>query len=199
MKLMSFFTRCITRYFPGVVTLTAASVLSIGEMAIAADKVVFTYGLFGSTVPVEEFEELAETGRASGSLRKLLNLTGEDPARVQDVLTYEVDADVVLVDGVLNTDVGEFFLSELGRVLETHRHVAAVQALRSALVLSASTDDSISLLEFIQQYPTDQLYVNGAELAREAREVHAVLGELNGFLEHLDCGCGTQLASQPRQ
>ncbi|MEM9217282.1 MAG: alpha/beta hydrolase [Cyanobacteria bacterium P01_F01_bin.150] len=126
--------------------------LSVGEIAIAADEVVFTYGILGSTVPVEEFEELAETGRASGSLRKLLKLTGEDPAKVQEVLTYQVDADVVLVDGILNSNVGEFFLSELGRVLETHRHVAAVQALRSALVLSASTDDSISLLEFIQQY-----------------------------------------------
>ncbi|MCG8362117.1 MAG: alpha/beta hydrolase [Pseudanabaenales cyanobacterium] len=199
MKLMPFLNRCVTRYFPGVLTLTAVSVLSVGGSAIAADEVVFTYGFLGRTVSIEEFEELAETGRATGTLRFLLNVTGEDPEKVREVLTYEVDADVVLVDGVLNTDVGEFFLSELGRVLETHRHVAGVQALRGALVLAASTDNTISLLEFIQKFPTDQLYVNGAELAREVREVNVVLGEINGFIEHLDCGCGTQTAQYSAQ
>ena len=194
MKLMSFLNRCITRYFPGVLTLTTAGVLSVGGSAIAADEVVFTYGAFGRTVSIEEFEELAETGRATGTLKFLLRLTGEDPEEVREVLTYEVDADVVLVDGILNSDVGEFFLSELGRVLETHRHVAGVQALRGALVLSASTNNTISLLEFIQKFPTNQLYVNGAELAREAREVNAVLGQINGFIDHLDCGCGAQTA-----
>ncbi len=49
--------------------------------------------------------------KATGTLKFLLNITGEDPEKVCEVLTYEVDADVVLVDGIFNSYVGEFLLA----------------------------------------------------------------------------------------
>ncbi len=187
------------QYLLNAVSLAITGILSVGGAAIAADEVVLTYGVLGRSVPIAEFEELAETGEATGTLKFLLDLSGEDPEEARQILTYEVDADVVLVDGILNTGAGEFFLSELGRVLETHRHVEGVKALRGALVTSASTDNTISLLEFIQKYPTEALYINGLELEREVTEVHELLGEVTGFIEHLDCGCGAQTASHVAQ
>lgn len=52
-------------------------------------------------------------------------------------------------------------LDRLGAVIQTPSNRANRQALRSALVLSASDDSQMTLLEILPNYPTSELHVKG--------------------------------------
>ncbi len=178
----------------------AVGFLSMATPSLGAEKIVLTYGEFGRSVPVSEFETLAQTGTATGTLKQLLKLTKENPSDVQKVLNSEVKIKAVWVDGLLNTAPGKFLLSELGKIVHTPAQKGNVQALRSALVLSASNDNSLSLLEVFQNYPTSDLVVDGVQIQRDIKEVKAieqevetaaksVLETVQSYLGHLECNC----------
>lgn len=177
-----------------------AGLVSIATPSLGAENIVLTYGAFGRTVPVSEFETLAQTGTATGTLKQLLKLTKESPSNMQKALNSEVKIKAVWVDGLLNTAPGKFLLSELGKIVHTPSQKGNVQALRSALVLSASNDNSLSLLEVFQNYPTSDLVVDGVQIQRDVKEVKAIeedieteaksiLATVQSYLGHLECNC----------
>ena len=71
---------------------------------------------------------------------------------------------VTTLDRILNSPVGDVALDRLSRTIQTPVNTSNRQALRAALILSASTGNRLSLLEVFQNYPTRQLYVDGREL-----------------------------------
>ncbi len=160
----------------------------------AAEQVTLNYGPFGRTVPMSELEELATTGKASGTLKGLLKLAKEDPKEAQRFLTAKIPVDVVTIDQLLNTQPGQYLLKEIGRVVHTPSNHANVQALRSALVLSASKDNSISLINFFNNYPDSTVYINGVQLQKDVKEVNSLLGTVHKYLNHLQCNCTTAQA-----
>ncbi len=161
----------------------------------AAEQVTLNYGPFGRTVPMSELEELANTGKATGTLKGLLHLAKEDPKEAQRFLTAKIPVDAVTVDQLLNTKPGEYLLKEIGRVVHTPTNHTNVQALRSALVLSASKDKAISLMNLFEYYPDSTVYINGVQLKKDIKEVNSLLGTVHQYLNHLQCNCATAQAS----
>ncbi|KAB8332822.1 alpha/beta hydrolase [Scytonema tolypothrichoides VB-61278] len=78
--------------------LTGVSVLLYSNSAIAAEKIVFKYGIFRESVSVEKLTKFAETGEVSPMLNLLLNQARQDPQTVRNVLTKEVNASPVVLD-----------------------------------------------------------------------------------------------------
>jgi hypothetical protein len=76
----------------------------------------------------------------------------------------------------------EFVLFEIGQEIHTRSRRANIQALRSTLILSVSNDDRISLLEFLENYPTQGVYVDGVKLVRVARNVREFVNDINPFI-----------------
>lgn len=186
-KLSSRFSKALTI---GAVCLS--TIVPVATPAVASEEVTLTYGAFARSIPINEFETLASTGKATGVLKELLKLAKEDPAEAQQFLTYNVNVDAITVDGALNTAPGKFLLSELAKVVHTHNDRSNVQALRSALVLSASQNDGITLLEVLQNYPTTALYIDGIQLKKDIKETKSLLGSVHNYLSHLECGCSSQ-------
>jgi hypothetical protein len=116
--------------------------------AIAAERIVLTYGTFGRSLSVEELDTFATTGEQSPSLQAYFRMSRADPQPVRQSLSQPIEADPVLLD-------------RLGAVIQTRSNRANRQALRSALVLSASDDSQMTLLEILQNYPTSELHVKG--------------------------------------
>ena len=52
----------------------------------AAKDVALVSGAFRRSIPVRDFEHLAETGEATGLLGNLLDLSGQDPMEVSKLL-----------------------------------------------------------------------------------------------------------------
>ncbi|MCU0548266.1 MAG: alpha/beta hydrolase [Leptolyngbya sp. Prado105] len=149
----------------GVVTFASA------QAANAANSIVFRYGAFSETVSVPELTEFAQTGRQSSTVRYFLQQTNQNPEAVRAALSREIPVQVTTLDCVLNSPIGDFVLSRLSRGIQTPGNAANYQALRGALVLSASDDNRVSLIEVFQNYPTNEVYLNGREIVSTYTEV----------------------------
>ncbi|MBW4475110.1 MAG: alpha/beta hydrolase [Stenomitos rutilans HA7619-LM2] len=154
----------------------------------AAEKVVLKYGIFQESISVAELSSFAETGEPSPTLAAYMKLANKKPEEIRDALTKQVTVSAVVVDRALNNAVGERVLDEVGSTIHTSTNTANRQALRSALVLSASDDSKISLIEAIQKYPTQEVEVEGDRLvdtATKLSELESGIRKILGVFDQL--------------
>lgn len=133
-----------------------------------AEEVVITFGPLARSIPMSDLTALAETGTVSRRLRSLLGIAKINPDELRAVLNKSAQVNLAFLDKQLNSPLGAFALYEVGKVVRTRSNKANIQALRSALVLSARDDNQITLIEFLQNYPGQQVYLEGAKLAKLA-------------------------------
>lgn len=168
-----------------VITAVALTSLGLGALvapAGAAESVRLNYRGFSRTVPVALLTALAETGDSSGSLDGLLNQAGQNPAELRSLLTRPLPVNSVILDRSLNSGLGEWALDQLGDSIHTGKGEANRQALRSALVLSASDDSHITLLEVLQKYPTEEVVLEGERIRDAYNSLASFLRPLSIFL-----------------
>ena len=188
-----------------ILIVTALGAILGNSSASASEYITLQYGLFGETVPFSELKELSQTGKASGALKELLDIAHEDQTEAQKILNEQVEVDVTTVYRLLNTKPGEFILSELAKVIHIDGYVAGVPALRAAFINSAATDNQISLLEVFQNYPTQTMYVNVAQLKKDIKTFNGLFSEVKNVVDNFHCNCSVsqeiranpQLAASP--
>ncbi len=149
-------------------------VLGMAPQAQAAEQVVLNYRWLQRSIPVADLSTLADTGEASPQLRRYLNAIGQDPEEFRSTLTREVSLDPVMLDRMLNNPLGNFALDQVSPVIHTRSGEGDRQALRAAFILSASDDEQVSLIELIENYPTQEIYVEGDRLADTYNDIEAL-------------------------
>ncbi len=175
-------------FFTGRWTLflaAGAGIVFYSSAAAAAEKVILKYSVIRMTLPVSELEIFAGTGKMSPALEMLLSQAKQDPEAVRRNLTRPVKVSQRFLDGTLNSKVGEIILDEVGQVIRTSSGNANREALRSALVLSATNDNEITLLEAMRNYPAAEVYVEGDRLVEAYGKLVALSEQLGGVSERL--------------
>lgn len=176
----------------------AALVLMPGQRSEAADRIYFTYGPIGRSIAISDLRNFADTGETTRQLRWYLNVANVEPEKFRQVLTQEVGLGRGFVNRTAYTIPGEYVLYQVGRIVHTKSRQGAVQikALRSTFVASTMDDSRISILEFLENYPTPEIYVDGVILARLARNVNRFIDRIEPtiaviqeFLANLICDC----------
>jgi hypothetical protein len=160
-------------------------VVFYSNTAMAAENIVLKYSIMQMKVPVVELETFAKTGQLSPALETLLGKAKQNPERFRQVMIKPVKVNQRFLDKALNSKPGEMILDEVGQVIHTPSGGADRQALRSALVLSASQDNEITLLEMIKNYPTAEVHVEGDRLVEVYGKIASLAGQLNGASEKL--------------
>ncbi|MGK7899517.1 MAG: alpha/beta hydrolase [Xenococcus sp. (in: cyanobacteria)] len=201
---LSFLRRKLSRLLPASFFLfTVGTGLSINtHEVLAAEEIVLTYSFLDQPVLVKDLENFVETGEVPTSLKLLIGLSKQDPEDVRQALTQEVSLDNRFLYKVFNTLPGEYVLFQVGQIIHPRYkpNPALIPALRGTLILSASDDGKISLLEFFQKYPTKEMYVDGRLIAKTAGDVFGFLNRAEealevpiaiakDFLEDLVCEC----------
>jgi hypothetical protein len=166
--------------------LLSAGLLGGVTRAQAAERLVLTYGPVGDSVEVAELRTFVETGEIPRTLRPYLRLTNTDPEAVRVLLNKEVTVSLRFLDRALNTLPGEYALFQLGTVIHTPTRTANIQALRAAVVLSASDDNKLSLLEFLENYPTRDVVIDGVAVQRVAQFVGRVRSDVRQRLQAIE-------------
>ncbi len=189
---MSLLPSLVRRSLVLSVILTLA--LSSGS-AFAAEQVVLKYRIFRSSISVKELTNFAQTGELSTSLRVNLALAKQNPRAVRQYLTQPVAINLRLLDRVLNSPVGNVALDQISEAIHTPSRKADRQALRAALILSASRDypdssgqnsrNNISLIEIIQNYPNSEVEVEGEVLERAYRQLRQLAGTLQDLQQRI--------------
>jgi hypothetical protein len=155
-----------------------AGILLFGSLANASETAIVKYRFLRMPVSVPELAKFAQTGEVSASLGAYLKMTRKAPQEVQKPLNQTVPVNGVLLYRVLNNPVGEVLLDEMSQVIHTPDNLANRQSLRSALVTSALGDNKINIVEILQNYPTQEVHVEGERLA----ELYGKLSRLSRSL-----------------
>ncbi|KAM3115076.1 alpha/beta hydrolase [Phormidesmis sp. 146-33] len=175
----------IRSFCQAIVLAIGVTILNNTAEAIAAERVTLKYKIFRESISVPQLTTFAKTGEISQSLRFYLNATRQNPEDVRRVLNRPIDVNVVTLDRTLNSRVGELLLDQIGQAIHPPVEEVNRQALRSALVLSAQSDNQISLIEVLQNYPTAEVEVEGERLVQAYRQLSALNGRLRNVAEEL--------------
>jgi hypothetical protein len=144
----------------GIGAIVLASLLAIAPQAHAAEEIVFRYGILRQRLSVVELAKFAETGEQSPVLSRYLRRTNSDPEEVRRILTQSVDVSSGTLDRGLNNVLGNMLLDELGKMIQTPNDEGNREALRDALIASASTDNKLTILEVLQNYPAEEIHLD---------------------------------------
>ena len=162
--------------------LLTAAVLLPAATAQAAEEVVITYGFLRHSIPVADLAEFAETGKQSPALGLLVSLSQQSPATLQMALNRTVPVNSLVIQGALQTREGETALTELSQIIHPNVEAERVPALRTALGNSA-VDGQLSLLEVMQNYPHDKMYVDGMKLMEAVAKARPLIESVGDRLE----------------
>lgn len=138
----------------------------------SAERVVFKLAPFRRSLSVAELTMFAETGEMTPALKRNLQTLGQNPEDLRTLLTAPISVDVVFLDRVLNSTIGRKILDRVAPIVHPPSQRANTQALRAALILSASEDGEITLLETLQKYPTPDVEVEGERLMEAYEELN---------------------------
>ncbi|NEO84282.1 MAG: alpha/beta hydrolase [Spirulina sp. SIO3F2] len=182
-----FLTR-IPQRFGLVLSTLGFSALAFGTAAPtqAAEEIVITYGFLQQSIPVNDLADFAESGEQSFTISLLVGASGQDPDNIRNVLNQDVPLKHSLADKLLNTAPGEAALQQVGNVVHTNGSEGRVESLRTAIMDSAEDDDQVSLIEVLQNYPTDAMYVDGEQLVTLVGKMKPLLDQLGTVQDVLD-------------
>jgi hypothetical protein len=153
--------------------------------AIAAERVVLTYGFLSMDIPIEDLTTFAETGEPSDELARLFDLAGQEPETFRSTLNEPVELSPTVVDFALNTTPGEWMLDRVSESIHPASGQGGRLALRSALIGAAADDNEITLLEVMETYPTPEIVVRGDRLLETYNRIYDVLKPLEDLAEVL--------------
>ncbi|HTL89734.1 MAG TPA: alpha/beta hydrolase [Leptolyngbya sp.] len=160
----------------------SAGILFASGQAIAAERVILKYKVLRESVSVPDLTTFAQTGQASNDLQAYFRMSGQKPETVRTTLTKPIKINPILLDRVLNSPVGNGILDQLGEAIQTPKGGAERQALRAALTLSASGDGSLSILEILQNYPTEEVVIDGDRVEVAYRRLNELADRLRNPL-----------------
>ncbi|WP_432809091.1 alpha/beta hydrolase [Pantanalinema sp. GBBB05] len=128
----------------------------------AAEKLTFFYGPFVQSVQVSSLNVFAQNGSINSDLEFYFKLAKADTKTQQEfrqALTARLNLDPVLLSRLFYSELGEGILTNIGRYIQIPQQGNGMNALRSALIMSALDADGLTLLNFINKYPTN-LYLD---------------------------------------
>ena len=169
--------------------LTAAAGLGISWSSViqplhAATDVALVSGAFRRSIPVKEFEHLAETGEAIGLLKNLLELSGQDPKRASQMLNQSLDLPLVLTSRLMNTRIGEAILHRAARIIYpiyTPEPAVSVPAIRAGVVEGLQREKGLTAVSFLQAYPNAVMAVNLPALFGVIEKTESIAGLVQFF------------------
>jgi hypothetical protein len=127
---------------------------------------VVRFGPLETSISLAELTQFAEGENLPGAWGSYLRIAGIKPEDFRLALTQELKVDALFLDGFLNSLLGEYALYQAGQLVSTRTGRSNIQALRSAVMLSALDDDRLTALEFLSHYPISRIYLDGVKLSR---------------------------------
>ena len=124
--------------------------------AKAAEQIYFNYSILGGSIAVSELVDFAKTGEADGALSDLLKfIPAARQSQLRAALQTEYQVSPLMIDRFAYTAPGERLFREIGEFLQSEAGLNGGRGIRSAAVLAAADPNGISVIRFLQKFPTD--------------------------------------------
>ena len=139
------------------------SLFTIGSPSLAATDVALVSGGFRRSIPVKEFEHLANTGEAIGLLGNLLDISKQNPEEMSKLLNQQLSVPLVLTSRLINTRIGEAIIRRVARIIYpiyTPQAEVSVPAIRAGIINGLQQPDGLTAVGFLKAYPNQVMAVN---------------------------------------
>ena len=178
---------------------TGASLLFSNANAQAVETIQLRYFGTSSTVPAEitlsldEIKQFVQTGELRQQAREFFNSNQQDPGPIQRVMTKQIQVPSNLGQNFTDTSVGRFVVTQLEKTIQGQN---VAPNLQTAIRASLKDDRNISLLELLENYPTDQVTLNITGLVQTYKDVSAFVDRVlpalevaKEYLQGIICDC----------
>ena len=137
----------------------------VPKPSVAADNIRFVYGPLNFSLSVQSLETYAKTGEITREFRFYTKfLDRETLAQLRHWLRKRFDSNHVEIHRYARTPEGESMLQELGAVLKTHSERNGFYALRAALMQASANESGWTIIDVIDQFPTENMQINTGDL-----------------------------------
>ncbi|WP_414624191.1 alpha/beta hydrolase [Calothrix sp. CCY 0018] len=167
----------------GLLSATATYLLSTNIPSIAAENVVLRYGILSESISVTELQQIAETGKIQGHYKKYTNrLPVEKRQALLTKLQTKYPVNFVTLSRFLYTPGASAILKDLAKVT-LHSESGGMQALRSALVHGAKNKKGLSIISFIDAYPSEQLEIDVEKASKAFNQLDLAYKQTQQFMD----------------
>ncbi|MGF1492140.1 MAG: alpha/beta hydrolase [Microcoleaceae cyanobacterium] len=189
------------KFRPGVFLGALATVLLTSTSAVAADRVIITYGPFQAPIKVRDLKKFAETGEKTKTISQIVGFSGVDEETLRGLMTLEVGFDLVPFSCLICSPTGVELIEDIALTIRTHRRVENVDAIHAAMINAVSDDGKLSFIDLLEKYPVPGLYVDAANIPATVERIQGVATELDDLLKdaasYSKAGCTVQEVSLP--
>jgi predicted dienelactone hydrolase len=171
------------KVFAGVFCAVAlAPFFVVNSSAQAADTVVIRYGPLEESVSLKDLKKSTETGELPASLGTYTQKMTEEQRRfLVEGLKIQIPINVITLDRLISTQIGTTILSDVSTAI-TRPDQAGLQAMRGGLILGANSPQGLSILSFIEAYPSKRLVINLPQAITVARSLNGAFIRTQRFM-----------------
>ncbi|MFN5240271.1 MAG: alpha/beta hydrolase [Aphanizomenon sp.] len=154
----------------------------VNSSAQAADTVVIRYGPLEESTSLKELKKSTETGELPASLGTYTQKMTEEQRRfLVEGLKIQIPINVITLDRLISTQIGTTILSDVSTAI-TRPDQAGLQAMRGGLILGANSPQGLSILSFIEAYPSKRLVINLPQAITVARSLNGAFIRTQRFM-----------------
>ena len=160
------------------------SLFTVGSPSLAATDVALVSGGFRRSIPVKEFEHLANTGEAIGLLGNLLDISKQNPEEVSKLLNQQLSVPLVLTSRLINTRIGEAIIRRVARIIYpiyTPQAEVSVPAIRAGIINGLQQPDGLTAVGFLKAYPNQVMAVNLPALFTVIEKIESIASLVKFF------------------
>lgn len=173
----------ILKYF----SLGLLSTFLTATPGLTAERISFFYPPFGEfSLPVDSLETFAKEGRIDRNFQFYAQrATPEQLAQLRELLQIRFNVTPTLVSQVTYSPVGEEVLQRLGEFLLTDSRRNGFYALRGALILSAASEEGLTLVNVLRKFPSNDVRLNFTEAMQIVDELSQLLRTKDKVVSYL--------------
>ncbi len=169
--------------------------LSTNISAKAAENVVLRYGLLEESISVTDLQSITQTGKVPQKYKVYTNkFPPENRQKFLETLRKKIPVNFVTLSRLLYTPVGSTILQDFSK-LTFREDNAGMQALRTGLVHGSKTSEGLSIISFIQEYPSERLVINLEKAPKVFKNLNLSYKQTEKFMKAIE----PQLASKTTQ
>lgn len=154
---------------------------------LTAERISFFYPPFGEfSLPVDSLETFAKEGRIDRNFQFYAErATPEQLAQLRELLQIRFNVTPTLVSQVTYSPVGEEVLQRLGEFLLTDSRRNGFYALRGALIVSAASQEGLTLVNVLRKFPSNNVRLNFIEAMQIVDELSQLLRTRDKVVSYL--------------
>ncbi|MEG4322596.1 MULTISPECIES: alpha/beta hydrolase [unclassified Microcoleus] len=187
--------RSIASKYLGLFAFTA---VCTAAPALGADRIYVTYGPLEVSVPIESLALFAKEGKIDSNLDGFAQYAKKTQlAEIRTALQARAEISPVTIAQFLYTPQGEVLLERLGRVIQTKARQPGFYAIRAALILAASDEEGLTILNVLRKFPTYGIRIDINRSLGIASELTSLINRSNRTIAGVAQLSEAEAASDP--